>query len=475
MTRILGIDQGTSATKAIVVESGRTTARSESAVEGMTFRHDAVEQDPEDLYASIVTAGREAMRGQHADVVGVGNQGETVLAWNLVTGRPLGPALSWQDRRSASLTSALGPEAAGQLMALTGLPLDPYFAAPKMAWLKQHLGPLTPDTVITTIDSWVLFRMTGHFVTDAATASRTMLMDPHTLDWSPEALHAFGLEDLALPRIVSCDAQIGETTAFGPPMMVAGAIVDQQASLLAEDCRSPGDAKCTYGTGAFLLANVGEQHSPSQHGLATSLAWAMTDGSRASCIDGQIYTVGAAVSWLERVGMINSPADLDAVGSTVEDCGATTFVPTLTGAGAPLWRPEARGAWTGLSLGTTRAHLLHSFCEGMAAQVTLLVRAVSDDLGGPLARLRVDGGLTQSHLLMQSQADLLGIPVEIYPHEDATALGVAALALRAIAGPGAEDDLVSGWTPARTYEPQRESAWADAVMDRHAQALVTCT
>lgn len=473
-TRVLAIDQGTSATKAIVATTAGALADVDCPVEGITYDGDAVEQDPRALLDSIVAAGRGALAaaGDGVAAVGLGNQGETVLAWDTRTGEPLGPALSWQDRRSSAVTDAMDPEIGDALRDLTGLPLDPYFAAPKMAWLRRRLGAhLGPYATITTIDVWTTHQLTGRFATDAATASRTMLLDPITLDWSADALAAFGLTDLPMPEVLACDASLGATSAFGPSLPVVGAIVDQQAALLAEGCRMPGDAKCTYGTGAFLLANVGERHAPSTSGLATSIAWAFADGTRASCVDGQVYTVGAAVSWLERIGLIDSPEDLDRLAGSVTTTAGVVCVPSLAGLGAPDWRPDARATWSGLSLSTTREHMVRAFCEGVAAQVALLALALADDIGGPLASLRVDGGLTRSRTVMQLQADLLGIPVEVYPHACATALGVAALALRGLEGPGAEDALVRDWTPAATYAPALDRAEAEERTGAFAQAM----
>ena len=473
MTAVLAIDQGTSATKAVVADETGPIADVDVAVEGTTYDDDRVEQDAWAVLDSIVAAGRAALASTPVPVaaVGVGNQGETVLAWDTRTGEPLGPALSWQDRRARQVTEAMDAATARDLLDLTGLPLDPYFAAPKMAWLRRELGAADPRIAFTTIDTWILFQLSGRFATDAATASRTLLLDPQTLTWSDTALRAFGLDGLPQPEVVACDATLGVTDAFGPTLPVMGAIVDQQAALLAEGCRAPGAVKCTYGTGAFLLANVGERHQPSANGLATSLAWAFSDGTRASCVDGQVYSVGAAVSWLERIGLIDTPADLDRFAAAVPDSAGAVFLPSLAGVGAPLWRPDGRGSWTGLSLATTREHLVRAFCEGVAAQVALLADAALSDAAAPPGALRVDGGLTRSRILMQLQADLLGGPVEVYPHSCATALGVAALTLRGLAGPGAEETLVSGWQPSATYRPEEDAASARQRVDRFARAL----
>jgi glycerol kinase len=482
--RALAIDQGTSATKAIVLDADAgVVADVDVPVTDLTYRDDAVEVDPESLWDSVVTAGRQALAaatgasaGASAaavDVIGVGNQGETVLAWRRSTGAPVTTALVWQDRRARSVTDELADRGV-ELQRLTGLPLDPYFAAPKMAWLRRHLLSADlrddPDVVVTTIDAWILRRLTGEFVTDAATASRTLLLDVAARHWSGVACAAFGLDEAAQPRVVGCDSVVGETSAFGPTLPVASAIVDQQAALFAQGCRSRGDAKCTYGTGAFLLATVGEIPVPSSAGLATSVAWQLANGEHAYCVDGQVYTVGAAVRWLERLGVIAGPEEVDQVGGSVTDTGGVQFVPSLAGVGAPDWDPAARGAFTGLTLATSREHLVRAVAEGIAAQVTLLVRAIETDLGDTLHALRVDGGLTRSSLVMQTQADLLGVPVEVYPHPCATAIGIGALALRGIATSDADrvaaDALTTQWSPTQVYEPAIARDVAD---DRFAQ------
>ena len=481
--RALAIDQGTSATKAVVVEvadRGMTLlADVDVEVPGLRYDGDAVEVDAEGIWGSIVEAGRQALDAASGDddsvaCVGIGNQGETVLAWQRSTGRPLTPAMVWQDRRAVTVTERLHPW--GQrLHQITGLPLDPYFAAAKFAWLRENLlddqTRNDPDVVVTTLDTWVLHRATGAFVTDASTASRTQLLDLDSTRWSSEACAAFGVDIAQLPEVVACDTSVGKTQAFGPSLPVTGIVVDQQAALFAQGCLTAGSSKCTYGTGAFLLANLGPTPHRSHNGLATSIAWQTSDDAVDYCADGQVYTVGAAVSWLRRIGLIDHPSDLDRLGGAVDDDGGTTFVPSLAGVGAPRWVPEARGSFCGLSLSTEREHMVRAVVQGIAAQVTMLARAVEDDLGAPLTALRVDGGLTQSALLMQLQADLLGIPVEVYPHACATALGVAGFALRGHAGAGADAAVISGWTPQRVFEPAMPQATADELYGRWLIAL----
>ena len=423
---ILAIDQGTSATKALLVGPGaEVLGRGEVPVGTRSVGADGVEADPEELFASVLAAGRRALTaaGAAANAVALANQGETVLAWDRGTGRPLSPAIVWQDRRSGGVCARLADRAA-ELAAITGLPLDPYFAAPKMAWLRENL---TRDGTVTTTDTWLLARLGAGYVTDAATASRTMLLDLDSAAWSGPACAAFGLDPGALPAVADCAGIVGETSAFGPSLPVAGIAVDQQAALLAQRCLTAGDAKCTYGTGAFLLVTTGPAAVRSGSGLSCSVAWRL-GGAITYCLDGQVYTAGSALRWLTEIGVLGAPAELDAVGETVPDAGGVTFVPALAGLGAPYWAPDARGQLSGLHLGTARGHLARAVAEGIAASVALLVSAACADLGHPLSSLRVDGGLTRSRLLMQAQADLLQVPVVICRSPDATALGVAALA-----------------------------------------------
>jgi glycerol kinase len=469
---VLAIDQGTSSTKALVVGGdGRILASAEVPVRPTALPDGGVEQDPEELWQSVVAAGRSAVAGSgvRVEAIGLANQGETVLAWDRASGAPLSTALSWQDRRAVDVTDRLAGRAA-ELTGLTGLPLDPYFAAPKMVRVRELL---TRQGVVTTTDSWLVHRLTGAFVTDAATASRTMLLDLDGADWSSVALDAFGLGGEPLPDVVPCAGVIGETDAFGPTLPVAGLAVDQQAALFAEGCHEAGEAKCTYGTGAFLLANVGDAARHSTSGLAACVAWQL-DGRTSYCLDGQVYTAGAAVSWLESVGLIDAPSDLDRLGGTVDNLDGVQFVPGLAGLAAPFWRPNARGAFVGLSLATSRAQMVRAVIEGLAAAVGWLGRAASDDLGAPLARLRVDGGLTRSTTLMQTQADLLGVPVDVYPSPNATALGVAALAMHGMGDAAGARAMTTTWKPMATYEPRISAAEAQGRLSAwHAAARAT--
>ncbi|MFG3346112.1 FGGY family carbohydrate kinase [Streptomyces sp. NPDC048018] len=449
---VLAVDQGTSGTKALVVCPGRGVIGSGfTPVHPRALPGGLVEVDPRELYDSVVSAGRAALAeaGEPVVAAGLANQGETVLAWDPATGEPLTDALVWQDRRAAGICDELGPHAA-ELTRITGLPLDPYFAAPKMAWIRRSL---TGAGVVTTSDSWLVHRLTGAFVTDAATAGRTGLLDLDTVSWSGRALDLYGLGGERLPRVVDCDTPVGTTTAFGPPLPLTGLLVDQQAALLAQDVTEPGTAKCTYGTGAFLLAQTGTAPRRSDSGLVACPAWRLA-GRTSYCLDGQVYTAASAVRWLTGLGVIADATDIDTVGGAVPDAGGVTFVPALAGLAAPWWRGDVRGALTGLGLDTGPGQLVRALCEGIAAQVVELAGAAAADLGAPLTALRVDGGLTRSALLMQTQADLLQCPVEVSALPDATALGVAAVA-RLGTEPGlAVHEAVPEWKPSAVYEPR---------------------
>ena len=449
---VLAIDQGTSSTKALVVaDDGAILATADMPVHPAALPDGGVEQDPEELWRSVLEAGCQALAeaGASVEAVGLSNQGETVLAWDPETGRPLSTALSWQDRRATDVCERLADRSA-ELEQISGLPLDPYFAAPKMARIREQL---TREGVVTTTDAWLVHRLTGAFVTDAATASRTLLLDLDGVVWSDTALSAFGLTDEHLPEIVPCAGVVGETGAFGGHVPVAGLAVDQQAALFAEACHGPGEAKCTFGTGAFLLTNTGTTSPRSLNGLAACVAWQLGDETH-YCLDGQVYTAGAAVTWLQEVGLIDGPGDLDRLGGAVENAGGVDFIPGLAGLAAPFWRPDARGAFVGLSLATSRGQLVRAVLDGLAAGVACLADAAGQDLGRPLARLRVDGGLTRSRTLMQIQADLLQAPLDVYPSPNATALGVAALARLGIGDLEGGTRLARRWTPVATYEPR---------------------
>ena len=446
MTAVLSIDQGTSGTKAAVVDESGIGPVFEEAVRPSYLPGGGVEQDPEALWQSVLTTGRRALGDRDVDSIALANQGETVLAWDPRTGTPLSPAIVWQDRRSAGICRELQGVAA-EVAARTGLVLDPYFSAPKMAWLRRH-G--CEGGVVTTTDVWLLHRLTGAFVTDVSTASRSLLLDLDSRSWDRELVNLFGLSGERLPAVVDCDTIVGSTEAFGRDTPVGGLIVDQQAALFAERCLEAGEAKCTYGTGAFLLANTGAVAVRSTAGLSSSVAWQTRDSAR-YCLDGQVYTAASAVRWLKGLGFIGSAAELDQAAAA--DDGGVLCVPALAGLAAPWWRPDATGSFTGLTLSSRPGHVVLALLEGIAAQIAELVDVVRGSLAEPLTALRADGGLTRSRVLMQAQADIAQLPVEIYPSAHATLLGAAAFA-RLSNDPNLHTSTaVDEWTPELVYEP----------------------
>lgn len=448
---VLAIDQGTSGTKAIVVDpSGAVIGVSEIPVHPRYLGGGGVEQDPGELLESVLGAGRAAVAqaGRPIEAVSLANQGETVLAWDRATGAPLSQAIVWQDRRAENICSAV-EEHRDEVAAKTGLVLDPYFSAPKMAWLRQQVSA----GVITTTDTWLLHHLTGAFVTDATTASRSLLTELGATGWDRELLTLFGLGDEDLPGIVGNDEIIGTTREFGSEVPVGGIVVDQQAALLAEACLQPGMAKCTLGTGAFLLSNTGTDGVRSTAGLTSSVAWRIA-GADTFCVDGQVYTAASAVAWLQSLGVISGADEMDRIAAP--ESAGVLCVPALAGLAAPWWQSQATATISGMTLSTGRGHLVLAVLQGIAAQIAELVTAIDADTAPALTRLRVDGGLTRSRVLMQACADITGVPVEVYPSAHATALGAAALAQLSLHPGRALGDVVPAWTPSATYEP----AWS---------------
>ena len=450
MANVLAIDQGTSGTKALVINgSDEVIGLAERVITPRYEKNGAVEQDPWQMLASVKDAAREAMdqAGVEIDVVTLTNQGETVLAWDFLSGRPLTDMIVWQDRRAESVCERL--KAHKDLVAQkTGLVLDPYFTAPKMTWLRENL---TKEGVVTTSDTWLLRQLTGEFVTDISTASRSLILNIDTGKWDEELLKLFGLQDEKMPRIVESNVLIGKTTAFGGEIPVGGLIVDQQAALLAQNCLQQGEVKCTFGTGAFMLANVGEKAVRSTAGLALSVAWA-ANGTRTYCFDGQVYTAASAIRWMIDLGLIKAANELDSIAA--EDAEGVMCVPALAGLAAPWWKPAAKASLVGMSLSTNRSHIVLAVLQGIAAQVAQMGAQVEIDLGQKLRRMRVDGGLTRSSVLMQAVADLMQMDIDIYPSQHATPLGAAALARMAMNPALSLESSTVRWIPEKTYRPK---------------------
>jgi glycerol kinase len=446
---VLAVDQGTSGTKAVVVDdAGRVVASAERPVHPLHLPGSAVEVDPAELLDSVLSAAGEAIRvsGLAPSVLALANQGETVLAWDRASGRPLSPAVVWQDRRSQTVCDAMVADA-DRLAAITGLRLDPYFSAPKMAWIRREMAG---GGVVTTSDTWLLHELCGAFVTDVSTASRSMLLDLASRTWSDECLSAFGLDSEPLPEVVACDTVVGSTDRFGHPMQVGGLIVDQSAALLAQGCTEAGTAKCTFGTGAFMLTNVGSSPVASTSGLTTSVAW-QVGGDVRYYMDGQVYAAGSAIRWLCETGLLSEPAHLDA--EAAADAGGVVCVPSLAGLASPWWRPDATATLAGLTLASTAGQMVAAVLEGIAAQVAEVVDSVAADLGRPVETLRVDGGLTRSRRLMQAVADVARIPVVVAADEHATAAGAAILGRAALGDDGPYRSAATPPPSAVGFEP----------------------
>jgi len=439
---ILAIDQGTTGTTCLALDDDlHVTGRGYRELPQHFPRPGWVEHDPEEIWASVTEAARDA--GGDPTVVAITNQRETTLLWDRATGKPVAPAIVWQDRRTAERCRALDAEL---IRRKTGLVPDPYFSATKLEWLL-HEHP-RDGLAFGTVDSFLVWRLTGgeQHVIDVTNASRTLLVDLETLDWDDELLTLFGIPRDLLPRIVGSAEPVGEGELNGRRVAVRGIAGDQQAALYGQGCHAPGEGKATYGTGSFVLVHTGDDASAPPAGL---LKTAAADGY---ALEGAVLTSGAAVQWLrDGLGLIGSAAETEELARSVDDTGGVHFVPALTGLGSPWWDPDARGLLTGLTRGTTTAHLVRAALEAIAHQVADVV----DALPGAPRVLRADGGATANTFLMQFQADLLQAPVEVAAERETTALGAAALAA------GRETGVGVG----AVYEPKRS---LDEVAERRA-------
>lgn len=446
---ILAIDQGTSGTKALIrEEDGRILAVEEVPVRP-TYDGDRVEIDPMVLFDSIMEAAKLAMDAAGDPTlrgVALSNMGETVLAWDPDTGEPLSQAIIWQDRRAETICDELD-EHREWIAEKTGLVLSSYFAAPKMAWIRRNI---TDRGVVTMTDSWYIKRLANEFVTDAETASSSLIVDIDKLDWDDGLVAMFGLQDEPLPRIARNDEVVGVTSAFGAEVPLCGLVLDQQAAMVAQSCLVPGSLKCTYGTGAFMFGNAGPNAVRSPSGLTTRAAWKLRDRTE-WCLDGQVYAAGSALRWLVDLGLLSAPQSLDAESAPVSN--GVKFIPALAGLAAPWWSAKPAAAFLGMGLSTTRGNLVRSVLESIAAQVAVVARNAAQEMGQPLERLRVDGGLTRSSVMCQVQADLIQIPVDVYPSPHATALGAALMGELSLEENTRLESIVPPWEPVATYEP----------------------
>ena len=441
MTAVLAIDQGTTGSTALVVaQDGRVLGRGYRELTQHFPHPGEVEHDAEDILRITLEAAREAR--QQANVVpaalGITNQRETVCVWERGTGRPLYRAIVWQDRRTATRCRQLAKQRKGALIrARTGLVLDPYFSATKMEWLLEHVPGLerrvrSGEAVFGTVDTWLLFRLTDGktFATDHTNASRTMLYDIGARAWDERLLRLFGVPRGALgePRSSSGIFGVCEAEHLGVEIPVAGMAGDQQAALFGQGCVAPGQAKNTYGTGAFLLLNTGKRRAAAARGLITTLACGPR-GEPVYALEGSVFIAGAAIQWLrDGLGLIERAADTERLACDVPDTGGVYFVPAFVGLGAPHWEPNARGTIVGITRGTGRAHLARAALEAMAFSTKEVLASMTAGAKLRLHALQVDGGAAANDWLMQFQADLLGVPVARPDVVETTALGAAALA-----------------------------------------------
>lgn len=480
---VLAIDQGTTGSTALIIdEEMQVIGRANHEFTQHYPQPGWVEHDLNELLASVhqsinVALERSGITGEQIAAIGITNQRETVALWDRATGRALHRAIVWQCRRTSSFCAELKAQGhEPRVKELTGLCLDPYFSGTKMRWLLDE----TPDAraraesgelAFGTIDSYLLWELTGGAVhaTDISNASRTLLMDLRRGEWSAELLELLQIPANTLPEIRSNSEVYGHTRGFASlpdGIPIAGMAGDQQAALFGQACFSPGEAKCTYGTGAFLLMNTGEQPIPSQHGLLTTVAWRL-GGQTTYALEGSAFIAGAAVQWLrDGLGLIKSAPEIEELASQVEDNGGVHFVPALTGLGAPHWDPEARGVISGLTRGATSSHIARATLEGIAHQNDDVLTSMTADAKAPLKRLKVDGGAAANNLLMQIQADLLGCELVRPVMLETTALGSGILAGLAVGIWSDLEDVQQRWSVDRSFSPM---ASADEVEIRRAQ------
>ncbi|MGI9171188.1 MAG: FGGY family carbohydrate kinase [Candidatus Nanopelagicus sp.] len=463
---ILAIDQGTSSTKAILLDPEFNVITKASAALQVDHNQSGMSQaEPENMWQSVIDSigNLQIPSGTKIDAVGLANQGESILAWDRESGEALTPIIIWQDSRSAKLCQERRNQNSF-VLAKTGLTIDPYFVAPKMLWLKNQYPQLSKNAVITTTDTWLIFKLTKKFVSDKATASRSLLLDLATSSWQQQLADIWQLDINDLPELINNDQIIGPINSPEIPLLkdvpLAAAIVDQAAALFAQNCFEQGQAKCTFGTGAFLLTNIGNVAKVSKNGLATSLAW-KTKSATAYYLDGQVFTAASAVDWLIQNKFLSSISEIDHLPNAQGVVASASFA----GIGAPLWRPDATAAISGLGLNHDRSHIAAAIIDGIAAAIADLLSAVKSD-GVKITQLRVDGGLTQSKKLMQIQADLAQIPVEVFAHPDATAIGVGYLAALAVGQVKQISDFDKYWQPAQIFTPKMSSDQAQHYLSR---------
>jgi glycerol kinase len=485
---VLAIDQGTTGSTALVMDtSGKTLARHTVEFAQHFPAPGRVEHDAEEIWQSVGKSIEGALRGAGVDAsriacIGITNQRETTLLWDKASGAPIHRAIVWQDRRTADVCERLRSE--GHLDAVkstTGLVLDPYFSGTKVAWILDDVSGARErarrgELSFGTIDTFLIHRLSGRsvHVTDVTNASRTLLFDIGKLAWSDDMLAIFDVPRSVLPAVVPSAGRIAETRGLGflpDGIPISGVAGDQQAALFGQACFRPGEAKCTYGTGAFALTNIGTSPKASGHGLLTTVAWQIGDQTTYA-VEGSAFIAGAAVQWLrDGLELFRSAAEIEALALTVPSSEGIYFVPALSGLGAPYWDPHARGLLTGITRGTTKAHVARAVLEGVAFQVGDLLAAMQSDFGAAVSRMRVDGGACANDLLMQFQADISEMTIERPRDLESTARGAAMLAGVGVGLFATPEDAARMTEVERVFESrmapeeraQRRAGWALAV------------
>ncbi len=487
MPYILALDQGTTSSRALLFDATGTIRSVAQREFTQHFpRPGWVEHDANEIWATQAGVAAEAVTRAGiapADIAGIGitNQRETTVVWDRRTGEPIHHAIVWQDRRTAGFCDALREAGHADLLReKTGLVLDAYFSATKIRWLLDNVEGARANAeaghlAFGTMDSWLVWKMTGgaRHITDVTNASRTLLYDIHTGAWDDDLLALFGVPRSLLPEVCPSSHVYGHTSGalFSRQIPIAGIAGDQQAALFGQVCTQPGMAKNTYGTGCFMLMNTGETPVASTNNLVTTIAWEI-DGRVEYALEGSIFVAGAVVQWLrDGLGIIRSSSEVEALAASVDDNGGVYLVPAFTGLGAPHWDPYARGTLVGLTRGSTAGHIARAALESIAFQTADVIRAMESDAGIELAELRVDGGATANDLLMQFQADILGVPVVRPRISETTAQGAAFLAGLATGVWGGLDELAAQWQVDKRFEPQMKTAITRKLTATWARAL----
>ena len=485
MKYILALDQGTTSSRAIVFDKRGTVVSVAQKEFTQHFPHPGwVEHNPQDIWKSQLAVAKSALRkakitAKDVAAIGITNQRETTLVWDRKTGKPVGNAIVWQDRRTAGTCDALRRKKVDRtVQKKTGLILDAYFSATKIQWILNNVAGARKraeagDLAFGTMDSWLIWNLTGGkaHVTDPSNASRTMLYNIHTGKWDKQLLSIFDVPASMLPSVETSSGVLAETSALGGTIPIAGIAGDQQAALFGQCCLKPGMVKNTYGTGCFMLMNTGTTPVESKNKLLTTVAWKIGDRTEYA-LEGSVFVAGAVVQWLrDGLGIIKSSADVEKLAASVPSTDGVYLVPAFAGLGAPHWDPYARGTLVGLTRGTNQAHIARAALEGIAYQVADIVKAMEADAGLKLKQLRVDGGASLNGLLMQFQSDLLRVPVIRPVVEETTALGAAYLAGLAVGYWKNKKDIQANWQEAARFKATMKPKEKDRLMADWSRAL----